>query len=183
MTLTKRQLEGLEAAFIFGTPYQSPFGGSAGGRHVRSMGGARRRMVDELCSSGYLARYDREREPKANALTAKGLRALIAELERRAVSKHQLPDFRAMAAERLAKAREALPAREAHEAALARRDEEERAAARARREEANARERTKKLARMRQIFADHGFAESIADWSEEKLLGFLEQCVDAEMLA
>lgn len=151
MTLTKTQIEYLESVFR-NVPYRR-----------NGMGGASRRMASGLTSSGYLDR-------KTLKLTLKGLDALRLYHSRRGGDREKLEAVRLVMP-----ARELLEKEEAAAADAKRKEQAERLA------DAIALDRAKRLARFRQIFADHNLGAFAEEMGEERLLGMCEQIVDAEM--
>lgn len=170
MKLTPRALMALHAVLVKDNPYfeLSERHGSEMRWYPNSRGNSRRRMIDGLVEHGLLTRYDREFDVRPHKLTLKGYDELIPYLKRRLFTEDHAEAIR----------RRAVCVD--YEADLAHRRSKARAEADEKYRRIEAARRQKHVDRMRQLMKDIGahFAPGGAPWSDDELLGFMEQVGD-----
>lgn len=164
-TLTKRQIETLEAVFHTGNLYRKKAGPREAPQFVELSqhgGGAVDRMVEELRKRHYITTVG-----IPAALTVKGLEALGRDkAAMRAIDERELQ-------ERIAKRRE-IEAADADAAARARAERDATAKTR------EAESRKTRVAKLRELFGSE--AIDTIDWNDERLLAFAAKVADIELI-
>ena len=180
--INPRQAEALEAMIFDNSPYRRRGGRDSSGKTYwypqTNMGGAGRRMVDGLESSGLLAQAERigardsdDRVYRPRAISVAGLLALQAYYQARKPS----DEFRQHVLDKIA---ELLPAREKLEAEYKAQDQAREEARKASRDETLARARVSRLAKLREILDQHNLDGD--SWADDALIAFANDIEGAQ---
>jgi hypothetical protein len=182
--ITPRQLEALLASYFGQRIVNRPTGvrgvsGELWWTSQTNMGGAVRRMADDLRERGYVTTYNHYEDfgdKKSDELTTKGYAALEERLDKLPIIKNVYGEPIKRIEINRDELRERANQRALREAEIENKRFIKRQAKREIAERRAAADRAKLLARFRQLLKDYGIADN---WDDEQVLRFAEQAGDA----